>query len=406
MPNVIPLDQLKPGMFVTKIDVPWIRSPFLLHQRLIRDIADINALRSAGVTEVWIDPSKSQLPGANGGTAANTSTTSNTTRQGERNSIKLDRELGAAQRIRQNVLKALETTFAALETGTPPDTAALISLIDDTLGSLLRNDQALMTLTHMQRTAKLLLQHTFGTFSLVLALAIEMKLSDEEKRELGLAALLHDSGWLQLPMNLFAKRHPYTGVEESLVKEHVALTAKMVAPVDSLSDRTRTTLQQHHERGNGSGFPASLNAEAIDPLARVLAIADQYDTLVHGLMDNPGLSAKGALGRMFQQAQLGLFDREIVAHLIHLLGIYPVGSAIVLNTGEKAIVIESHRDAHNQPTVAIFYDQRGSASLEPVVVDLRHQKPQQALREVSAVLDIRMPGTDPARLLTLESILG
>jgi HD-GYP domain-containing protein (c-di-GMP phosphodiesterase class II) len=404
MPNVIPLDQLKPGMFVTKIDVPWIRSPFLLHQRLIRDIADINALRSAGVTEVWIDPSKSQLPGsASVGTGTEPA---QATPPAVRNSIKIERELGAAQRIRQNVIKALETTFAALETGTAPNMAVLMPLIDDTLGSLLRNDQALMTLMHIQRTAKILVQHSFGTFALVLALAIEMNLSDEEKRELGLAALLHDAGWLQLPMNLFAKRHPYTGAEESLVREHVALTAKMVAPVDTLSARTRDTILQHHERGNGSGFPAGLKDTAIDTLTRILAVADQYDSLVHGLMDNPGLSAKGALGKMFQQAQLGLFDRDIVTHLIHLLGIYPVGSALMLNTGEKALVIESHRDVHSQPTVAIYYNQRGIASLEPVVVDLRHQRPQQAFREVTAVLDVRVSGADPARLLTLESILG
>jgi len=399
MPNVIPLDQLKPGMFVTKIDVPWIRSPFLMHQRLIRDIADINALRSAGVTEVWIDPSKSQLPAGNHATATPISSA-------ERNAIKLDREMGAAQRIRQNVLKALETTFAALETGTPPDTAVLLPLIDDTLGSLLRNDQALVTLMHIQRTAKLLLQHTFGTFSLALALAIEMKLPAAEMRELGLAALLHDCGWLQLPMNLFAKRHPYKLAEESLVKEHVTLSAKMITTVDTLSDRTRVAINQHHERGDGSGFPSGLSEDAIEPLSRVLAVADHYDSLVHGLMDNPGLPAKGALGRMFQQAQLGLFDRNIIAHLIHLLGIYPVGSPLVLNTGEKAMVVESHREAHNLPTVAIFYDQRGSASLEPVVVDLRHQKPKQAIREVASVLDTRLPGADPARLLTLESTLG
>jgi HD-GYP domain-containing protein (c-di-GMP phosphodiesterase class II) len=403
MPNVIPLDQLKPGMFVTKIDVPWIRSPFLLHQRLIRDIADINALRSAGVTEVWIDPSKSQLPG--GQNSQTSTTTSSAEQPSERNSIKLDRELGAAQRIRQNVLKALENTFAALENGAPPDTAALVPLIDDTIGSLLRNDQALMTLLHMQRTAKLLVQHTFGTFSLVLALAIEMQLSDDEKRELGLAALLHDSGWLQLPMNLFAKRHPFNTAEESLVKEHVTLTAKMVATVDTLTDRTRATINHHHERGNGSGFPQGLGND-VEPLSRVLAVADHYDTLVHGLMDNPGLSAKGALGKMFQQAQLGLFDRDIVAHLIHLLGIYPVGSPLTLNTGEKAMVVESHREAHNLPTVAIFYNSRGSASLEPQIVDLRHQKPKQVFREVASVLDTRVPGADPARLLTLESTLG
>lgn len=406
MPNVIPLDQLKPGMFVTKIDVPWIRSPFLMHQRLIRDVADINALRSAGVTEVWIDPSKSQSPGAAGNQSSDTSPTASSAATTQRNSVKLARELGAAQRIRQSVIKALESTFAELETGTPPNTAALMPLIDDTIGSLLRNDQALMTLLHIQRTAKLLVQHTFGTFSLVLALAIEMKLPPAAVRELGLAALLHDCGWLQLPMNLFAKRHPYTGAEEILIREHVTLTAKMIATVDTVGDRTRNAINHHHERGNGSGFPAGLNADSVEPLSRVLAVADQYDSLVHGLMDNPGLPAKGALGKMFQQAQLGLFDREIVTHLIHLLGIYPVGSALMLTTGEKALVTESHRDAHNQPTVAVFYDQRGSASLEPLVVDLRHQKPQQVYREVASVLDVRVPGVDPARLLTLESTLG
>lgn len=411
MPSVMPLDQLKPGMFVVKIDVPWIRSPFLLHHRLIRDEADINALRNAGVREVWIDPAKSQLPGAAASVATSASGrqhqgTDSPDQASARNMVKLERELGMARRIRQSVLNAAEKTFTALEAGAPLDTSELLPLIDDTVSSLLRNDQALMTMMHIQRTAKLLLHHTFGTFSLALALAIEMELGAEEKRELGIAALLHDAGWLQLPLNLFAKRHPYSNDDQILVREHVSLTARMVAPMDNLSDRTRAIIEQHHERGDGSGYPAGVGTASINTLASVLAVADQYDTLVHGLMDNPGLPAKGALSKLFQQAQQGLFSDDIVAHLIHLLGIFPVGSPVLLNTGEKGIVVESHRDAHNQPTIAIFYDVRGRASLNPLVVDLRHQKPQQPVREVASVLDIRSAGADPARLLVLESTLG
>ena len=402
MQNPLPIDQLKPGMYVTKIDIPWIRSPFLLHHRLIRDKEDIEALKGAGVKEVWIDPSKSITAAPPGST--DTTATAPTPQPLLRNTVKLEREIGAAKRIRQSVLNAVESTFSSLEAGKAIDTATLTPLIDDTLESLSRNDQALMALMHIQRTSRLLQQHTFGVFSLTLGLAIEMGLSTEEKRDLGMAALLHDTGWLQLPLNLFAKRHPYTDADAELVRQHVGLTAKLIAPMQNLSERTQQIIMQHHECVDGSGYPNGIGIGSMDPLATALAVADRYDTLVHGLMDNAGATPKGALGKIFLQSQQGQLPDDIVAYMIHLLGIFPVGSVVALNTGEKAIVIESHRDAHSQPTIAIFYDARGRASLDPTIVDLRQRKPPQ--REITTVLDVRAPGVDPARILNLESVLG
>lgn len=403
MQNPLPIDQLKPGMYVIKIDIPWIRSPFLLHHRLVRDQDEIDALRNSGVKEVWIDPAKSISPVTTQSAGAATAAAS-PPQEPDRNNVKLDRELGAARRIRQSVLNAVETTFSSLEAGKPVDSTALLPLVDDTVDSLTRNDQALMALMHIQRTSRLLQQHTFGTFSLVLGLAVDMQLGLDEKRDLGIAALLHDVGWLQLPLNLFAKRHPYSAADDTLVREHVALGGTLIARMENLSARARNLILQHHEYGDGSGYPHGIGKGSIDPLAMVLTVADRYDTLVHGLMDNPGTTAKSALGKLFVQSQQGQLADDVVARMIHMLGIFPVGSAVQLNTGEKAVVIESHRDAHNQPTIAIFYDARGRASLDAIVVDLRQQKAPH--REIKGVLDIRAPGVDPARVLTLESALG
>jgi len=407
MQNQIPIDQLKPGMYVIKIDIPWIRSPFLLHHRLVRDQEDIDALRNSGVKDVWIDPEKS-ISAVNGsddrGNRIGLTLSPVSMAAPTRNTVQLDRELGAARRVRESVINAVEATFSSLEAGKPVDTAQLMPLVDDTVDSLTRNDQALMALMHIQRTSRLLQQHTFGVFSLTLGLAVEMGLSLEERRDLGIAALMHDVGWLQLPLNLFAKRHPFSDVDAHLVKEHVQLGGTLIAPIENLTERARHLILQHHEYGDGSGYPHGVGIGSLDPLSMVLTVADRYDTLVHGLMDNPGTTAKGALGKIFVQSQQGQLADSVVAHMIHMLGIFPVGSAVLLNTGEKAVVIESHRDAHNQPTIAIFYDARGRASLDPITVDLRRQKAP--LRTITNVLDLRTPGVDPARILTLDSALG
>ncbi len=394
----ISLEDLQVGMVVTKLDIAWINSPFLFHRRLIESTADIDALRKSGCRKVVVEgdfdapeeaSAPSEIPPAEQPPEAKNPV------------VPLARELQVAHAIQEKFTAAARGVFSAIEGDSPVDVEPMLPLIDKTLASLSRNEQALLTLLQLQRKAERLLDHSFAVFSLTLALSQRLGLGEQEQQQLGVAALLHDTGWLKLPLNLMGKGKPWTDTERKLVSQHPPLAWRCIANGTGLDDTIRRLVAEHEERPDGSGSPTHQDARGLHPLCGILQVADHYDELVHGLMDQPGMTPHAALGHMFRLGKSGTFQGEIIAQLVGLMGVYPIGSAVKLNTGEKALVVGTHKDQPKRPLVKIYYDGKGRPAMKPQELDLAHQGTREPARDIVQVLDPREPGADPAKLLIL-----
>lgn len=423
----ITIEDLRPGMFVTELDVPWIKSPFFRHRRLIKGDEDILLLRQAGVKNVIIDPDKgldSEVVNASdevlvsevsGSDAMREKTASpvepvpapiqaETSKTAQKSvSVALNVELRSALKIEKEIHHAVELINEQVEKGQPIEAAAFAPIIDKTLESLSRNDQALLTLLHQSHTDKKVQAHSFGVFTVALLLALDIGIPQEQQEALGMAALLHDGGWAKLPANLFSKGKPYTATEQTLVKQHLIILDGVLKK-SNLPILVTQLIQQHHERGDGSGYPRGLKEQLIHPLSRILGMADQYDELIHGLGERPGMIPSVALSLLFKESKQGVHDQRLVARLVQRMGVYPIGSAVKLNTGEKALVIETSRDEPLLPRIRIFYDRSGGAMLKPKEVDLMKEKPGErgeSARKIDSVINPDEVGQDPARLLRL-----
>lgn len=393
----ISLDELAVGMVVTKLDIAWIDSPFLFHRRRIESADDIEALRKSGCRRVVVEgdfespeaaPVSEEMQPESAPAPANPI-------------VPLARELQVAQAIQEKFTAAARNVFNAIEGDAPVDVEPMLPLIDKTLASLSRNEQALLTLLQLQRKAERLLDHSFAVFSLSLALSQRAGLSEQEQQQLGLAALLHDVGWLKLPLNLLGKGKPWTDNERKLASQHPALAWRGIANGTGLDDNIRRLVAEHEERPDGSGAPSHQQAADLHPLSGILQVADHYDELVHGLMDQPGMTPHAALSHLFRLGSAGTLPLEVVGLLIGLLSVYPIGSAVKLNTGEKALVVGTHKDHPKQPQIRIYYDQKGRPALKPLELDLSRQPSREPSREITQVLDPASPGADPAKLLRL-----
>jgi len=416
----ITIEDLRPGMFVTELDVPWIKSPFFRHRRLLKSDEDILLLRQAGVKSVIIDTEKGLDADERGTVEAASSEpltetpavteavpepvvatpVENTPVQEKAKPVPLSAELRAALKIEKEIHSAVEQINEQVEKGQPIDAAAFTPIIDKTLESLSRNDQALLTLLHQSHTDKKVQAHSFGVFTIALLMAQDLGVSQEEQEALGMAALLHDGGWVKLPANLFSKGKPYSETEKTLVKQHL-LILDGVLRKSNLPELVTLLIQQHHERCDGSGYPRGLKEAQIHPMARLLGAADQYDELIHGLGEKPGVIPSNALSILFKESKQGIHDPRLIARLVQRMGVYPIGSAVKLNTGEKALVIETTREEPLLPRIKIYYDRSGGAMLKPKEVDLLREKPGDHARKIEGVINPEEPGQDPARLLRL-----
>ena len=431
--KLINIDELKTGMFIAELDVSWIKSPFFRHKRLISKIDDIKLLKKAGVKNVLIDLDKGIDFQQTDSSSVDSSSVDSvrTDRVAEKKTkstidkspivdvepevipvilpsvaspsapVSIQKEMKAATSIKNEVVNAVNTLNRQVEKGGAICVDAMSPIIDKTIESLQRNDQALLTLLHQSRRDGKLAAHTFGVFTISMLLAEELKLSDPDTEALALAAMLHDSGWSKLPSNLFAKGKKYSSAESKLVAQHIPILEKILGDTEAVSDTSRLIIHQHHELGDGSGYPQKLILKDINPLSRILTICDVYDELVHGIGESPGMVAANAVSKIYRSGKNGLFDEAMTAVLAKSMGVYPLGSGVLLNSGEKGVVIETNRDDPLAPVVKIHYDRTGQVMPNPKIIHLGCQSGDVVL-SIDTVIDPHDSKVDPAGVLHLS----
>ena len=228
--KTITVFELKVCMFVTSLDISWLASPFLTGKKKIQSQNEIDTLIKAGAQKITIDIEKSDascfisppepLEKTQETVEATTTEATTTLTQTQNESVialpesarssietptKIDQEMPQAQKIKEDISQISEHISQMIESNSPVQMQDIMPVIDKTISSLCRNDQALISLLRHSKTHSKLTSHTFNVFTLSLMLATKLGISIEEQQLLGTAALLHDSGWARLPSNLFSK---------------------------------------------------------------------------------------------------------------------------------------------------------------------------------------------------------
>ncbi len=410
--KTIPLPSLVVGMYITKLEIPWMDSPFLNHNRVIKSQKDIDQLKKAGVTAVIVDPNKyddasitlagkqksTVEPSADKEPSASSASSTSHDSSGQTKSKasaaakgkSLDAEVSKALKLRDAVRKALTSTLESLSAGNAIDKKQLAPLIDQTLESLERNNQALLNLAHFSYRTQKLADHAFSTCCIALNLAQNLNVPPNDIESLGVAALLHEAGWAQIPIQLMGKRKTYSQIEKLLVHKHCELGVKALSKCE-VSDLTQRIVAEHHELCNGKGYPNKLSAEKIHPLSKLFSVVDRYDELVHQLTDQPGMITTNALRSLYSDAQEHIYDQASVAQLISLLGVYPISSAIKLSNGAVGVVREVSVSCPLLPLVEIHVDEKGNLLDTPFFIDLAAGNETKNPITVKSVIDPLIP---------------
>lgn len=429
------ISQLSIGMFIHELDIPWMQSPFLRHRRKIKSQNDIALLKKAGVKELYIDLSRSDIqsnPSDSQETPEKDHSTANELEQTEpstplpeqqevssnstdspatripvdkctTNTVPLNEELKVAKVLQGKICQVVNQLSNMVKNGQVISTDSINPVIEESIKSIGRNDQALLTLLHLHRQDLKLSDHAFGVFAVILPLAIKLECSEEEVNHLAMAALLHDLGWARLPMHLLDKKKPYTGAEKKLTEQHVSIVENVLGKCEHMPDTVKSLIFQHHEYNDGSGYPKKLTGEHIHKLTEILQVTDSYDELIHGLMGKTGMLPANALKKLYRAAQQGLYSETVVGKMIHVMGIFPLTSAVQLSSGEKALVIEIDKNKPLYPKVKIIYEADGQPCTTIKIIDLAGQDEADSVKIVK-VIDPIDKKSDPLGLLLVDNI--
>ena len=175
------------------------------------------------------------------------------------------------------------------------------------------------------------------------------------------------------------------------MRQHPQLAATVLSQGDRVPETVIKIIAEHHEFQDGTGFPKLVKAGAVSSLTQLLALADAYDDLVTTRYGRSPLLPHDAIRQLFVLGAKGRYDKTLVEVAIKVLGVYPLGSLIKLNTNECAVVIGLNHEDRLRPRVRIIKDSDGERQQQPVDIDLQNQPADQPARSILRALD---PGTE------------
>ncbi len=268
--------------------------------------------------------------------------------------------------VYNGALDVVKNVMNEVRMGKLPKSEAVNNVIDEVTETVLSDRNAMIGLTMIKNYDNYLYNHSVNVSIISLALGCALKLDKAALHALGVAALLHDIGKTGVSEKIIRKPGGLSSDEWDKIKEHPQLGAKIAHRMEGLDELISTLIYEHHIRFDHSGYPQM--AKEVHPLSQIITIADAYDALTTLRVYQKPYSPVEAIkimsnlsGRHFSPTTLKTF--------VGMMGMYPVGTMVRLNSYEIGIIIKVG-DAPDRPCVKIMYDPDGKAYAEPIELDL------------------------------------
>ena len=206
-------------------------------------------------------------------------------------------------------------------------------------------------------------------------IALELKMPHHKVSQVVTGALLHDVGMLRIPKEIVDKKGSLSAAELQRIQSHPLYTYKIVNKELLYPEDVGLIVLQHHERWDGEGYPRRISGAAIDTGARIVSVADAFEAMVSQKSYRNSMMGYQAMKNLLSD-NLRRFDPDIIKAFIQTMGIYPIGSIILLNNGALARVVEVESTAPLRPKIKILIDEFGKVFKqdEGDVIDLLVEK--------------------------------
>ncbi|MDO9315989.1 MAG: DUF3391 domain-containing protein [Burkholderiaceae bacterium] len=193
--------------------------------------------------------------------------------------------------------------------------------------------------------------HAVNVSVISLIMGRNFGLAEDEMLDLGIGALLHDVGKVDLPERLRHREDHYSAAEQKLYENHVAHGIAQARRME-LSAGAANVIAQHHELIDGSGFPLKLLIDRTAVMSRIVAIVNRYDNLCNPANPGKAITPHEAVALMFAQGR-SKYDPAILGAFIKMMGVYPAGSVVQLTDERYALVVGSNFSRPLKPRVLV-----------------------------------------------------
>lgn len=401
MRKQIGIDELQPGMKVEQLDRSWLNTPFFRHKMTITSIEQIAQLKASGVQTLIIQIEAgevSETPSTEPDLTDETVAPAVEEAASTPPMVPFEEELPAARQVYQAAKTVIHDAMNDSRLGRAINVDAVRTVIWDMTDSVFRNPDALSSLSRLKRFDEYTFYHSVNTALLAMSLGRNLGFDRSMLHLVGVGTLLHDIGKMKVPLEILNKPGRFEAHEMEIMKQHVLRGVEVLTSTTGLGSSYIQPALEHHERVNGAGYPHRRSQQNISQFGLITAIVDIYDAMTSDRCYHKGKPAHEVLQFLFRLSLEGHLDSTLVQRFIQVVGVYPVGSVVELDTGDTGIVKRINHDAPLAPVVLLVKSAGNTLLSKPAEHDLS-QPGKQPRQHVKTVLHPHQAGIDPANYL-------
>ncbi len=307
--------------------------------------------------------------------------------------IKEDKEMDKRRLVKKTYFNAVSFTkgiMTKIRTGEKVSIKKAKRVVESMVDTLLEEEALLIGMTAIKDYDDYTYHHSVNVSILSIAIGEKIGLSRRDLTELGLVALFHDIGKMEIPKEVLNKPTPFTEEEWQIIRRHPywgALTILKLKGLDETSMKAAMVAFEHHIHYDYSGYPKVRTRTPLDFYSKIVTIADQYDAMTSSrVYQRVPLPPDRALSILMERAGKQV-DPVLFKFFVNIVGVYPVGSLVLLDTRELALVYECNMAMPERPRVLIIVNSQGQRVKGPIV-DLTEKDPSgRFIRTIVKTLD-------------------
>ena len=255
-----------------------------------------------------------------------------------------------------------------------------VRVVQDLVTNLIEDDEVYAAISTLRVFDDYTYTHSVNVAMLSMCIGRRINLSRRNLVNLGMSALFHDLGKIEIPNDVLHKKEKLNDSELKMIEEHSLNSSRLMLKLKASPDskaRILVPMFEHHLKYDLSGYPHADWKKPLTLFGKIISIADKYDTLTSSRTYRKSLlSPDRALGHMFDLAGKD-FDPILMKVFINIMGIYPVGTLLKLDTDELALVVSSpSRDFSKRPLVCILEKEDDGSYKKRDIINLDESDPE------------------------------
>ena len=281
-----------------------------------------------------------------------------------------DDQVAAARKVREQVKRSTGELLRRFRAGDNPKTGELLAFSAKIVSEVTAAPYALAAIAHLTPCDEYLVDHSVNVSILMAGMAHVQGQAGYDLTVVALAGLMHDVGRQFVRPGILGRSGTLSADEFGEVKKHPGYGHEVLENTADCPAEVALVALQHHERADGSGYAQGLKADAIHPYSRLAAVADVFDARTFNRPHNSRVTAWEALSD-FHLHHRSEFEEAAVHALTKLVGVFPLGTSVRLDSGEIGTVVAPNPDDGNLPVLTIHKDRHSIPLAYPYNLDLQ-----------------------------------